>query len=98
MQRLALGMILLAATAHADGEVPLQVEVGKTIEVNVNYARGILCDDVSIVKVDLVTRDDRNWFVVTGAKPGRTSCRVGTSPVTPPWYVFAITVTASRKR
>ncbi len=77
MSRVLVIVALLAGAAHADG-TRLDVPVGHTVEVNVGYARGIVCDDTTVVEADIVTRDDSNIFVVKGLKVGDTTCRVGT--------------------
>ena len=86
MTRLALGLAfgLLATTARADGilvpgDFPkLNVEVGKTVEAAVGHYRGAWgCDDATLVTADIITKDDTNYWVVTGVKAGSTQCRVG---------------------
>ena len=87
-------VVLVAATAHADAPPPnhIDVVVGKMVERDVGYARGWFCDDTTLVTCDLVTRDDRNYFQVTGVKAGKTQCRVGTDPNLP-YVVFDVAVT-----
>jgi hypothetical protein len=92
----AVGLVV-AGSAFADG-TRVDVEVGKTVQVDVGYARGLLCDDLTILRADLVTRNDHNYFVVTGVKPGQTACRVGTSPSTPPWFYFDVRIVPAKKR
>jgi hypothetical protein len=97
-------MLFVARTASADvaappgssppGTIGVDVVVGKTVEIDVGYARGLRCDDTSIVRADVITRNDHNYFVVTGVQAGRTQCRVGTSLSTPPWFVFDVHVAA----
>jgi hypothetical protein len=86
-----------SAVARADGEIPIEVELGKTTELNVHSARGWFCDDPSLVQAELVTRDDTNVWRVAGAKLGSTMCRVGTTPGLP-YYVFAVKVVEPKKR
>ncbi len=87
-------LLLLCGTASADGEIRLDVAVGKTVEVGVGAARGWFCDDTSILKGDMITRADTNYFVVTGVSPGKTSCRVGgVSSASPVSYLFEVHVT-----
>ena len=95
---LALALVLTATTALADGEIKLEVQLGKRVEKNVGYARGWMCDDPSLVTADLVTKDDHNVWIVTGEKLGKTLCRVGTQPMTPVYYVFEVTVVPAKKR
>ena len=96
----AIAVTVVAVTAHAANpdERPIEVEVGHTVEVDVGYARGLICDDTSILDATLITRGDHNVFRVTGRKPGNTLCRVGTNPETPPWYLFHVSVIPERNR
>ena len=72
-----LALVLVPAVAMA-GELPrLDVELGKSVEQNVQSARGWMCDDPSLITADLVTRDNRNVWIVKGVKLGHTLCRVG---------------------
>ncbi len=98
MRFVALALVLASATALADGEIRLEVTVGKTIRKNVGYARGWMCDDPSLVTADLVTVDDHNEWIVKGEKVGTTLCRVGTQPMTPVYYVFELHVVAAKKK
>lgn len=93
----AIALVLVSTAALADGEIRLDLELGKTRDVDVGYARGWLCDDPSLVTADMVTRDDHNYWVVTGAKLGATTCRVGTDPLAA-HYVFSVHVVAAKKR
>ncbi len=68
----------MAAPAYAEGQ-PIEVEVGHTVEIDVGYARGVICDDLTILDADLRAKTEQsNAFVVTGKAEGRTLCRVGT--------------------
>lgn len=95
MRWLAL-VLLVAATARADDVNKVEVEVGQTVETNVQYARGWMCDDASLVTADMVTRDDHNVWIVKGVKIGHTQCRVGLDR-SRVWYVFDVTVKAKRQ-
>jgi hypothetical protein len=96
MKRMALIVGLVAEVASAEG-IALKVEVGKTVEIEVGYARGWMCDDPSLVRAEVVTRGDRNFWIVSGAKQGATQCRVGTD-VYGVSLVFDVSVVPSRKR
>ncbi len=85
---------LLAGEARADG-TRLDVAVGHTVEVDVGYARGVVCDDTTLVEVDLVTRNDSNIFVVKGLKVGDTTCRVGTDVDRVQHFLFDVHVKAA---
>ena len=90
-------VLLVTAAARAD-EIPrLDVEVGQTLEQNVHYARGWMCDDPSLITADMATRDDHNVWVIKGVKVGRTQCRVGLeqSRVS---YVFDVRVVPKHPR
>jgi len=104
--RLALGLAfgLLATTARADGilvpgDFPkLNVEVGKTVEAAVGHYRGAWgCDDATLVTADIITKDDTNYWVVTGVKAGSTQCRVGLVSLGG-YAVFDVYVTAPAKK
>jgi len=89
-------VLLVAATARAE-EIPrIDVEVGSKIEQNVAYARGWMCDDPSLVTAEMVTRDDHNVWIVTGAKVGHTLCRVGLDRYRV-YYVFDVRVLPRRQ-
>ena len=75
--------LLLAApgAAHAEGQV-VEVEVGQTIELETGYARGLLCDDLTIIDADLREKtEETNALYITGKVIGTTLCRVGTAPL-----------------
>jgi hypothetical protein len=85
-------------TARADEPQRVVVEVGKTVEQNVGYARGgWICDDPSLISGELVTRGDTNYWIVTGAKPGTTLCRVGTDRYRVV-YMFELVVAPANQR
>lgn len=94
MHRASLAVLLVSSLAFADGEVRLDVPLGKKVERDVGYARGWMCDDPSLVRADIVTRDDRNIWVVTGEKLGQTVCRVGLDPAQP-HVVFEVHVVST---
>src|SRR5436190_6230154 len=82
----------LAARANADdagpGALRIEVAVGQTVERDVGFAIGLLCDDLSILHAELRARTpESNTFSVTGVQEGTTMCRVGTAPARPS-YVF----------
>ena len=96
--RRALAIVLaLGGIAHADPN-RVDVEVGKTVEKNVGYARGgWFCDDATLVTAELVTRADTNYWIVKGAKAGTTTCRVGTD-LHRPTVVFTVVVAAPKAK
>ncbi len=92
----------IASAARADGilvqgDFPkLTVEVGKIVQASVGHFRGYWgCDDPSLISGDIITRDDTNYFVVTGVKAGSTQCRVGLV-ATGGYTVFDVYVIAPR--
>jgi hypothetical protein len=91
-----LALLLVPAVATAEDVPRLDVEVGKTVEQNVMYARGWMCDDPSLITADIVTRDDRNIWIVKGVKPGETLCRVGLDRLRV-HYVFDVHVVAKKR-
>jgi len=89
---------LLGGLARADDPIRIEVAVGDTVERDVGFAMGLMCDDLSVIRAELVTStSDSNSFRVTGLVEGTTTCRVGTAP-TRPAYVFSVHVMASRRR
>lgn len=96
MKRIALAVVVaIGGSAEADG-VPLTVAVGQTVERDVGFAHGVMCDDITIVRPDMKTRNEQtNVFVLTGLKEGRTQCRAGTDP-TRPYVVFDVTVVPAK--
>jgi len=98
VKRIAI-VLLAASPALADNATtPLDVKLGKSIEVKVGYARGYMCDDPTLVDAELVTREDANWWVVTGKKLGKTQCKVGSAYDSPTYYVFDVRVIAAPKK
>lgn len=94
---MALALLLVAATAYAEDVPRVDVEVGASVEKNVEYARGFMCDDPSLVSVEMVTRDDHNVWIVKGVKVGETLCRVGMDRLRV-HYVFDVHVLPKRAR
>ncbi len=93
----AIAALLVAATAHAD-PTRLEITVGKTVEVDVGYARGLICDDTTFIDARLVTRGDSNVFVVKGLAPGATLCRVGTDVDRVAHFMFDVRVVQPRAK
>ena len=98
MIRIALVLCLVTGHALADDTVRIDVAVGETIEQDVGFAIGLLCDDLTIIRAELrASTPESNTFTVTGVKEGTTMCRAGTSP-NRPTYLFEIHVVAPRPR
>jgi hypothetical protein len=98
--RLAVVLVsCVAGTTLAFGGdgIPLTVEVGKTVERDVGNANGWFCDDPALIAAELVTRGERNVWIVTGVRVGATQCRVGTD-VARASYVFDVAVRPARGR
>jgi hypothetical protein len=98
----ALGLLAGPARAEdpvrADDAVRLDVEVGETVDRDVGFAMGLLCDDLAIVRAELhAATSASNTFSVTGVAEGTTRCRVGTAP-NRPTYVFEIHVVPPHHR
>jgi hypothetical protein len=97
MDRIALILCAVAATARADDAARIDVAVGETIEREVGFAIGLQCDDLTIIRAELrAGTPESNSFSVTGVTAGTTTCRVGTAPSRPS-YVFEIRVVAPRR-
>lgn len=82
------------ALAHADpvvGEVSVAVAVGRTVSVDVGFARGLQCDDLNIIQAELRgVSPTSNRLFITGVRSGTTACRAGT--IGPPTVLVHITV------
>jgi hypothetical protein len=78
--------------------LPLEVAVGQTVQRQVGFALGLRCDDLSVAEVELRAGSPQsNVFVVTGVRPGATTCRVGTTP-NRPTFLYQIRVVPSHQR
>jgi len=101
MKRLTVVLALCgsAALAVAEDRVAIKVQVGQTVETDVGFAMGHLCDDEAVVRGEMRNKDaDTNVFAVTGLRVGTTLCRVGTVTVeNRPTYLFEITVVPRAK-
>ena len=93
--RYAAIIALLAGVALA--QTVVEVQVGATVRQDVGYARGVRCDDLSIINVEMSTDTNRNTNVlsITGLKAGRTLCRAGLE-LNQVSYLFDIVVTEPR--
>jgi hypothetical protein len=98
MLRIAAMLCIVVTSARADDAMRIDVAVGETVERDVGFAIGLLCDDLTIIRAELrASTSASNVFRVTGVKQGTTMCRVGTAPYRPT-YVFEIHVVAPRRR
>jgi hypothetical protein len=104
MRKVWLACLLVAGAARADDGNPevlhdaarIELGVGETVQRDVGFAMGLLCDDFAVIRAELRTAtSESNLFEVTGVKPGDTVCRVGTAPSRPS-YVFRIHVVTAR--
>lgn len=88
-------LLALCSTAFADDVV--SVRVGETAKRDVGYARGLICDDTTIVEATIATDEKRDVNVITfkGLKAGRTACRAGTE-IGRPAVLFTVDVSARR--
>ncbi len=79
---LAIGVFVATPVAFADpvvGETSIEVAVGATKSIDVGFARGLQCDDVTIVHAELrAASPTSNRLFLTGVRPGVTQCRAGT--------------------
>lgn len=90
----ALGAGGLAVADAPRDATRIEVQVGDSVERDVGFAVGLLCEDVAIVHAELRSETpESNVLRVTGVKPGDTQCRAGTVPGRPV-FVFEIHVTA----
>jgi hypothetical protein len=93
---IAAGRARAADAEPLGGAERLDVAVGETIERDVGFAIGLVCDDLTMIHADLrASTPESNTFTVTGVAEGTTLCRVGTVP-NRPTYLFEIHVVAPR--
>jgi hypothetical protein len=87
---IALLCLLLPAIALAD----VDIAIGDTREVDVGIMRGVVCDDLSIVSVEMTTNKDTqtNRVIFKGLKVGRTECRVGDVAMGSPSMLVRVSV------
>ncbi|HEX3764118.1 MAG TPA: hypothetical protein VHW23_35740 [Kofleriaceae bacterium] len=87
----ALAALGVGVRVAADEPPPrIDVAVGETVERDVGFAVGLLCDDLSIVHAELRSETpESNVLRITGVTPGDTQCRAGTVPGRPV-FVFEI--------
>jgi hypothetical protein len=76
IRRALLLALFIPAAAMADS---VTLEVGATRKVNVGMARGLFCDDNTIVAGSIATDESgqANIVTLTGLSPGSTLCRAG---------------------
>ncbi len=74
--------VLVAASAAADpvvGETSVEIAVGASTSIDVGYARGLQCDDITIVEAELRgVSPTSNRLFLKGLRRGATACRAGT--------------------
>ncbi len=76
---LAAGTVLAQQAPVASG-VQVHLQVGQQKVLNVGLAMGLMCDDGTVVQAELrPASNSENELVLVGLKPGKTSCRAGTS-------------------
>jgi len=90
-------LLLLGLTSPvlADDSVRREtIVVGQSVERDVGYAIGVVCDDPDPVGAEMKTAKsaDNNILVLTGKRAGKTTCRAGTDPHRVS-FVFEIIVT-----
>lgn len=92
---LALTLVAGSAAAASNGETSLEVAAGESASLSVGFARGLHCDDVTVVQAELrADTGASNLLVIKGLKAGATSCRVGTAG--PPTLLVHIVVEAPK--
>ena len=95
--RIAVVLAFVSTAALAEDAARIDVAVGETVERDVGYALGMMCDDTTLIHAEVRnTSPETNTFVVTGIKEGAVSCRVGTLPGRPT-FLFEIHVVPVRR-
>jgi hypothetical protein len=82
--------LFLPVAALAD----VDIAVGDVREVDVGIARGVFCDDLSVISAEMTTDNDtqRNKVTFKGLKVGRTECRVGNVALGSPSMLIRVSV------
>jgi len=79
---IAFGVLAMATSASADpvvGEMSIELAVGASTSIDVGYARGLQCDDLTIVQAELRgVSPTSNRLFLKGLRRGATACRAGT--------------------
>jgi hypothetical protein len=79
---LAAGLVLVVTRASGDpvvGETSVELAVGASTSIDVGYARGLHCDDLTIVDAELRgVSPTSNRLFLKGLRRGATACRAGT--------------------
>ena len=86
MLRIAVLLGALGNVVFADPDAPRRiiVPIGDTVETEVGYRIGFVCDDPSILEAEMKLKSETtNVFIVKGVTAGKTLCRVGTDPLRP---------------
>jgi hypothetical protein len=83
---LALGVLVasgaLAQTEPIDSGLHVKLKVGQKKKLNVGMAKGLMCDDGTVVQAELrPISESENELVLVGLKLGKTACRAGTANV-----------------
>jgi hypothetical protein len=83
---LALGVVLppgaSAQSEPIDSGLHVKLKVGQKKKLNVGLAKGLMCDDGTVVQAELrPVSESENELVLVGLKPGKTACRAGTANV-----------------
>src|SRR4029450_3890344 len=88
-----LCLLLLAGPVRAQPATEVEVQVGKTVKLNVGLAQGLNCDDLTIVEATLVPPKDKGGgcLVLKAQAAGDTYCRAG--PGFGPTVLVHVTVT-----
>jgi hypothetical protein len=92
------------ALAQASSEArTVQLQAGESLVLPVGYARGVACDDPSVVSASMNTTDEdadagpvENKVTFEGLQAGVTQCTVGNVALGSPRILFSITVTGKR--
>ncbi|MFN0063865.1 MAG: hypothetical protein ACKVPX_15270 [Myxococcaceae bacterium] len=73
----------------------LSLQVGETLSLGVGSARGLLCDDLSVVSPNIQAEGGQNVVRLLGLRIGKTLCRAGSDAAGGPQTFFDITVRAA---
>lgn len=94
---LVLAFATVAAADDAGNVRRETLTVGETVERDVGFAIGVVCDHPDVVGAAMKTAPSgkANVLVLTAKRPGQTTCRAGTDPNRIS-FVYTVAVVAKR--
>lgn len=84
LRRLTVFALATGAAWAQPSSQTVEVVLGETRSVEVGFAKGLNCDDMSVVDASLENKNAQtNALILQGKKLGNTTCRVGNAQAGP---------------